>query len=259
MAREAVYLSCEGPVAQLVLNQPARRNALTEAMWRAVPTLLDEAAQNNAIKVLIVRGAGGTFAAGADISEFETVYATADRATGYSQAIARALDGLAAFPKPTLALVEGACIGGGCAIALACDLRFAAKGSKFGITPAKLGLLYPLNDTKRLIDAVGVAAAKDLLFAARHVEAEDALGMGLIDRLLDADALDDAAQTFIAQLVANSASSNRLMKQIIARIQAGQSSEDEQSRQMFLEAFQSEDFQEGYRAFLEKRKPDFSG
>lgn len=257
MEREAVYLDIEGPVAHLVLNQPARRNALTEAMWRAIPARLDEAGADPSIKLLIVRGAGGTFAAGADISEFESVYATAERATRYSHAIAQALDGLAAFPKPSLARIEGACVGGGCAIALACDLRFAALGSKFAITPSRLGLIYPLNDTKRLIDAVGLPKARDLLFTARHIAAEDALSIGLIDRLLAPEVLQEAVETFTAQLVANSGQSNILMKQILARIQAGQSQDDAQSRQLFLEAFQSADFQEGYRAFLEKRKPDF--
>lgn len=258
MAREAVFLQRDGVSAHLVLNAPEKRNALTEAMWRAIPVLLAEAEADHDVRLLVVRGEGGAFAAGADISEFETVYATPERAAEYSRAIAAALDGLAAFAKPTLAAIDGPCVGGGCAIALACDLRFAALGSRFAITPAKLGLVYPHNDTRRLIEAVGVSTAKDMLFTARTLNDEEALGVGLIDRLMEAGDLEQAVAEFSAQIARTSAASTRTAKQIIARIQAGQPEDDALSRQLFLEAFQSDDFSEGYRAFLEKRAPDFS-
>ncbi len=259
MSTDAVYLTKDGAAAHLVLNKPDRKNALSEAMWRAIPGCLAEAEADSNVRLLIVRGAGGAFAAGADISEFEEVYSTPERAAEYSRAIAAALDGLAAFPRPTLAAIDGACVGGGCGIALACDLRFAAEGSKFGITPGKLGLVYPLNDTRRLIDAVGASAAKDILFTGRILTAEDALALGLIDRLTDPGALMEAAGAFCDQVAAASAVSARITKQIIARIQAGQSEDDAETRKLFLDAFQGEDFHEGYRAFLTKRKPDFKG
>lgn len=259
MSGEAVYLTTKGAAAHLVLNNPARRNALSEAMWRAIPGLLAQAEADPAVRLLVVRGEGGAFAAGADISEFEDVYSTPERAADYSRAIAAALDGLAAFPRPTLAAIEGACIGGGCGIALACDLRFAAHGSKFGITPGKLGLVYTLNDTRRLIDAVGVSAAKDILFTGRLLDADEALARGLIDRLRPAEALMGEVEAFRDQIAATSAVSARITKQIVARIQAGQAEDDAETRKLFLDAFQGEDFQEGYRAFLAKRKPDFKG
>ena len=259
MTDEAVYLTRKGAAAHLVLNKPAKRNALSEAMWRAIPRLLDEAEADPAVRLLVVRGEGGAFAAGADISEFEEVYATTERAADYSRAIAAALDGLAAFPRPTLAAIEGACVGGGCGLALACDLRFAATGSKFGITPGKLGLVYTVNDTKRLIDAVGVSAAKDILFTGRILPDEEALSMGLIDRLVAPDALDEAVTDFGDQIAKTSAVSARITKQIIARIQAGQAQDNAETRKLFLDAFQGADFHEGYRAFLDKRAPDFKG
>jgi len=151
MSRDPVYLEREGCTAHLVLNRPEKRNALNGVMWAAIPGLLAEAAADDGVRVLVLRGAGGAFAAGADISEFEQVYATPDSAAAYSRSIAEALDALAAFAKPTLAMIDGACVGGGCGLALACDLRFAAQGSKFGITPGKLGLAYTLNDTRRPI------------------------------------------------------------------------------------------------------------
>lgn len=259
MTDEAVYLTRKGAAAHLVLNKPAKRNALSEAMWRAIPRLLDEAEADPAVRLLVVRGEGGAFAAGADISEFEEVYSTPERAADYSRAIAAALDGLAAFPRPTIAAIEGACVGGGCGLALACDLRFAAAGSKFGITPGKLGLVYTVNDTKRLIDAVGVSGAKDILFTGRILPGEEALSMGLIDRLVAPDALEEAVTDFGDQIAKTSAVSARITKQIIARIQAGQAQDNAETRKLFLDAFQGADFQEGYRAFLDKRAPDFKG
>ncbi|MEO1038461.1 MAG: enoyl-CoA hydratase-related protein [Pseudomonadota bacterium] len=257
MSQDAVYLTREGASAHLVLNRPEKRNALNEAMWAAIPGLLAQAETDPSVRLLIVRGAGGAFAAGADISEFEDVYATAERAAAYSRTIAAALDGLAGFAKPTLAVIEGACVGGGCGLALACDLRFAAQGSKFGITPGKLGLVYTLNDTRRLVDAVGLSAAKDILFTGRLLDGEEALDTGLINRLLPREALLDEAQDYATLVAQASAHSARVTKQIMARIIAGQSQDDDETRQLFLDAFQSADFQEGYRAFLEKRKPDF--
>ena len=259
MSQDAVYLTRTGPAAHLVLNKPAKKNALSEAMWRAIPRLLSEAESDPGVRLLVVRGEGGAFAAGADISEFEEVYSTPERAAEYSRAIAAALDGLAAFPRPTLAAIEGACVGGGCGIALACDLRFAAQGSKFGITPGKLGLVYTLNDTKRLIDAVGASAAKDILFTGRILTADEARDLGLADRLIPEYALMDEVAAFAEQVSATSAASARITKQIIARIQAGQAEDDAETRKLFLDAFQGADFQEGYRAFLAKRKPDFKG
>ncbi len=259
MTDEAVYLTRKGAAAHLVLNKPAKRNALSEAMWRAIPRLLSQAEADPAVRLLVVRGEGGAFAAGADISEFEEVYSTPERAADYSRAIAAALDGLAAFARPTLAAIEGACVGGGCGLALACDLRFAATGSKFGITPGKLGLVYTVNDTKRLIDAVGVSAAKDILFTGRILPDEEALSMGLIDRLVAPDALDEAVTDFGDQIAKTSAVSARITKQIIARIQAGLAQDNAETRKLFLDAFQGADFQEGYRAFLAKRAPDFKG
>lgn len=259
MTDAPIYLTVQDGRAELVLNRPDKRNALSAAMWRAIPELLDKAALDDQVKLVVVRGAGGAFAAGADISEFEAVYATRDSAAAYTASIARALDTLAQFPKPTLARIEGACVGGGCGIALACDLRFAATGSRFGITPAKLGLAYTLNDTKRLIDAVGVANAKDILYSGRLIDADEAMAMGLVNRLVAPGELDNLVKTYAAGLAEASTQSARTTKKIINLIRAGVSEDTDETRKLFLDAFQSEDFREGYQAFLEKRKPDFSG
>lgn len=254
---DPVYLSRHDASAHLVLNRPDKRNALNEAMWRTIPELLAEAEADPAIKVLVVHGKGGAFAAGADISEFEEVYATPERAEAYSKAISLALDTLAAFPKPTLASIEGACVGGGCAIALACDIRFAAQGAKFGITPAKLGLVYPFNDMRRLVQTVGASAAKDLLFTGRLIDAESAMQIGLINRLHPAGVLTHAVEEEVAQLARASSHTAAITKEMIARIEAGQTEECDHTRQLFLNAFSGAHFAEGYRAFIEKRAPQF--
>lgn len=257
MHDEPVYLTRHGAIASLVLNRPAKHNALTETMWREISELLAEAEADSDIQVLIVRGKGGAFAAGADISEFEDVYATPERSEAYSRAIGAALDGLAKFPKPTIASIEGACVGGGCALALACDLRFAAQGARFGVTPARLGLVYPFNDMRRLVSAVGSAAAKDLLFTARLIDAETALQIGLINRLTPPGVLAETVKDYVSHITHASSHTARITKQMIALIEAGQDEDDAQTRQLFLNAFSGEHFQEGYQAFLEKRRPDF--
>jgi len=254
---DPIYLSRHGSSAHLVLNRPEKRNALNEAMWRTLPELLAEAEADPDIRVLVVHGKGGAFAAGADITEFESVYATPERAEAYSQAINAALDGLAAFSKPTLASIEGACVGGGCAIALACDLRFAAHGAKFGVTPAKLGLVYPFNDLARLVQTVGPSTAKDLIYTGRLVDAESAYHMGLVNRLFPAGVLAHAVEEEAALIAASSSHTAKIAKQMIARIEAGQDQECPQTRQMFMDAFAGPHFHEGYQAFIEKRRPDF--
>ncbi|OLF81630.1 enoyl-CoA hydratase [Maricaulis sp. W15] len=259
MTDAPIHLDRHDHHAELVLNRPQRRNALNAAMWTALPDLLDEAAGDDTIKALVVRGAGGSFTAGADISEFDTVYATAEAAQTYTNAIARGLDALAHFPKPTLAVIRGACIGGGCGLALSCDLRFTASDGRFGITPAKLGLAYTLNDTKRLIDAVGVSTAKDLLYSARLIDATEALAMGLVNRCFEPDELDAEVGAYLEMMLSRSTGSARAIKRVIHLIRQGVDGDTDETRQLFLDAFQSDDFREGYNAFLGKRTPDFTG
>lgn len=251
----ALTLSLTGPVAELLINRPDKRNALREDMWAALPGLL--AGIEDECRVLIVRGAGSVFSAGADISEFAHIYATPDRGAINSAHISAGLDALADFPHPTIASVRGSCVGGGCALALACDVRFADDTARFAITPAKMGLLYPFNDTKRLVDAVGPARAKDMLFSARIVSADEALDIGLADRVIGAADLDVEIARYVSGLLDMSPRSLQFTKQMIAAVLDGQDRDNDTTRTLFQDAFNSEDFKEGYRAFLEKRKPDF--
>ena len=249
-------ITLTGPVAELLINRPDKRNALREDMWAALPDLLADVADK--CRVLIVRGAGKTFSAGADISEFAEIYATPERGSENSAHISTGLNALAEFPHPTLAAVRGSCVGGGCALALACDFRFADETAKFAITPAKMGLLFPFNDTKRLIDTVWPARAKDMLFSARVLAGREALEAGLADRVVGASELDSEITGYVNRLLEMSPRSLQYTKQMIATVLDGQDRDNETTRTMFQDAFNCDDFQEGYRAFLEKRKPDFS-
>ena len=159
-----IALHRNGALATITLNQPAKRNAVSAAMWQALPSLVAEVEQDRELCVLIVRGASGAFCAGADISEFPDVYATPESTACYNNDVREAQMTLAALSKPTIAAIDGVCVGGGCGIALCCDIRIAARGSRFGITPSRLGIAYSFADTKRLVDTVGPAHAKHILF-----------------------------------------------------------------------------------------------
>lgn len=242
--------------AVLTLDQPARKNAMSQAMWRALPEAL-AAVERSSAKVLVLTGAGGVFSAGADISEFERVWANAESANAYAELITRAVNALCDFSRPTLAAVRGPCVGGGMALALACDLRLADSAARFGITPAKLGLVYSLEDTKRLVDIVGPANAKDILFTGRIIDANEAHAMGLVNAIAPPATFDATLQSKVDEIAAASQWSTRGIKAIIGLILAGQSRDDDRTRAAFLEATQAADFQEGRTAFLEKRKPNF--
>src|SRR3984957_13939103 len=198
MNDDPVRLEIGPPLARLMLNRPGRLNALNLAIWDAIPALLERAAVDPEVKVLMVSGADArAFAAGADIAEFEAIMA-AGAADNYFCRMCRATRALAAFPKPTIAVIQGPCFGGACSVALCCDFRFADDTAKFGVTPARLGITYPSEDAKRLVDAVGVGTARDLLMTGRFVNPDEALAIGLIDRLWPADRLWDGVHGYAA-------------------------------------------------------------
>lgn len=245
-------LETQGRIAHLLIDRAAKRNAITQAMWEQFPALIGKAMADDAVRVLILRAAEpGAFSAGADIAEFSTGVADpAWRATNQA-AIAAAQIAVARAPKPVIAQIEGDCVGGGCGLAIACDLRVAGADARFGITPAKLGLVYSLHDTKLLVDLVGPAQAKRILFTAGLIEAAEAHRIGLVD-ILDGD-----AQTLAETVAANSPHSVRESKAMVRRILDGQAHDDAATSALFAEAFTLPDFGEGVRAFLDKRKAEF--
>jgi len=258
MTDEPIRLEITAPVARLILNRPERLNALNLAIWDRVPALLEKAAVDPEVKVLMVSGADArAFAAGADIAEFEAIMA-AGTADDYFGRMCKATRALAAFPKPTIAVIQGPCFGGACSVALCCDFRFADDTAKFGITPARLGIVYPLEDAKRLIEAVGVGPARDLLMTGRFLNHEEALTLGLIDKLWPAARLWDEAHAYAATLSGLSQFSIRATKEIFSEILGGAAEETALSRRLFVDAFSGEDLPEGARAFIEKRRPRFT-
>jgi enoyl-CoA hydratase/carnithine racemase len=258
MSDTDIMLNIDGAVATITLNRPDKKNALTQAMWTALPTLIQEVTDNAQVHVVVLTGAGGAFAAGADISEFPKVYESSESATRATEIIMQAMNAVAECPKPVIAKIEGACIGGGCGLALTCDIRMASSNSKFGITPGKLGLAYMLTDTRRLVDAVGLSKAKDILYTGRILGAEEAYRIGLVDYLLPEDELEQFVADYTNRLAQNSSFSLRTTKDFMLRIVSGQMNDDVETQARCVSGFEAPDFQEGYKAFLEKRKPDFS-
>lgn len=255
----SIRLDISPPLAEIVLNKPERRNALSVDMWAAIPELVAKANANPDVKLILIHGGdAGAFAAGADISEFETIYATTESARASGQRIADALDAIENSDKPVIAAIEGACVGGGVSVAMAADLRVAGSGAKFGVTPGKLGLVYPAGDTRRLIAAVGPGATKDILFTGRIFTSEEAKALGLIDRLVEAGTALEAARAWAHDIAAISQWSVRATKRMIRGLQNGWSDDTEEAEKLFLNGFSNEDFQEGYRAFLEKRPAKFT-
>ncbi|WP_370093803.1 enoyl-CoA hydratase/isomerase family protein [Streptacidiphilus sp. MAP12-20] len=247
----------EDGIAVLTLDRPEKRNALTRAQWAALPQLLDRLAREPGVRVLLLTGSGGAFSAGADIGELAGVYASPEAADEYHAINVAAETALADFPHPTLAVVDGPCVGGGCQLAVACDLRFASRGARFGITPARLGIVYPAVPTARLARLLGPARTKYLLYSAELVTADQALVFGLVDEVAeDAAALDARALAFAHVLAGRSAQTQGAVKAVVdATVTGG----DPQAAVAAWERASrtSPDVPEGLAAFLERRAPRF--
>lgn len=236
-------------VGTIRINRPEKRNAMSTEMWLALPGLLAGLATDDRVGTVVLTGAGGTFCAGADIADVGRI--------GGERMTSDAEEALVTFPKPTIAMIEGYCVGGGCQLAAACDLRFAAADARFGITPAKLGIVYPVPATRRLMGLVGPAAAKYLLFSAELVDAAHALRIGLVDEVLPADALAARVGEFCRTVASRSQLSVRAIKDIVNAIAAGRLT-DEQADRWRREAAEGPDAREGVAAFLEGRPANFT-
>jgi enoyl-CoA hydratase/carnithine racemase len=250
--------SLAGATGWLKIDRAGKRNALSRAMWSALPATVDTLARDERVRVIVFAGVGPHFSAGADIAEFETVYADRDAARNFAATLTAAMDAVAACSKPSIAMVRGHCIGSAVGLALCCDLRFASADARFAVTPGRLGLAYSFEDTRRLVEAVGRSNAKDLLMTARTIDAQEALHIGLIDRVLDDELLEDRTVLYAAQVAAASTTSVRVARRFVDLAAAGQRHEDEATRKAYLDAVEGPDFEEGRQAFLERREPRFS-
>jgi enoyl-CoA hydratase/carnithine racemase len=248
----SLRLEISGRVARLLIDRAAKRNAFDQAMWLQLPLLLERALVDDAVRLIVLQSAEpGVFCAGADISELAANAENAEWRAANQAAINAAQYALTRAAKPLIAMIDGDCIGGGCGLALACDLRVATPRARFGITPAKLGLVYPLHDTKLLVDLVGPAKAKEILFTGALLDAEEAHRIGLINRIAD------SAGDLIETMLGTSGHSQRESKRMIRRILDGQAEDDADSLARFADAFTQPDFREGVSAFLAKRKANF--
>lgn len=252
-----VLYAATGACGEIVMSNPTRRNAVSAHMWRALGEAVERAEADPEVACVILRGHGDHFAAGADISEFEAVYRSADSALAYTQTMLASLARLERCAKPTAAMIRGSCVGGGVSIALACDLRFADATARFAVTPGKLGLVYSLADTRRLIARVGASRALDLLLTARTIDAGEAAAIGLCDHLVAPEALTPAIEAFAGAIHATSPWSARATKAMVAMALAGREDDCDDAVRLLVEGFTGEDFREGYKAFLDKRAPTF--
>lgn len=259
---EAILLTKDRGIATITINRPAQRNAVTYEMWKQLSTLMATLATNPDVRVVILRGAGTqAFSAGADIAEFEETRRNSELAIKYHAAVEEAFRAVADLPKPTIAMVAGFCVGGGLELAISTDLRIAADNSRFGMPTAKLGIVMPHWEMSRLVRLVGAGRAMDMVLTARLVEADEALRIGLVSRLVPLAEIERVTDEVAAEIAAYAPLSHRWHKQIVETVLrvpdlGGLTAEE---TKLPFACFDTEDFQEGRRAFLDKRKPEFRG
>ena len=258
---ERVQVWTEASTLHIRFNNPARHNALSVDMWEAIPALLAQAELNDAIRLIVFSGAGDkSFVSGADISQFEDMRAAREAVKHYEAMAENALMSIYRCVKPTLACIQGFCIGGGVNVAISCDIRIASDDSVFSIPAARLGLGYRYSALKNLVDLIGVGAAKDLFFTARKISAQEAVSLGLISRVCQRAELDVLLSEYTSAMAANAPITVQAGKAIIAEIlKPSPDLDTDLCQQLIRDCFDSEDYAEGRRAFMEKRKPVFKG
>ena len=255
---EDLVIERPGAIATLVLNRPKSHNAISIGMYTELPELVSALDDDPSVKVVIVRGAGEkSFASGADISEFEEQRANAKSARNYNERVADAEHAIEALSKPTIAMIHGYCIGGGAGLALACDMRFADTNARFAITPGKLGLVYSLESTKRVVDLAGPSRANWILTSGLQIPAERALSLGLFDELTAPEELEKYTYDFAETVASRAQFSVRSGKAMVRRVVNGQVADDAETIDIRNSSFDTDDYAEGVRAFLDKRAPQF--
>jgi enoyl-CoA hydratase/carnithine racemase len=251
----------DGAVGWMLFNNPARHNAVSVDMWTAVPEILDAFAADPAIRVVVLAGVGGkAFISGADISEFGEKRSSREAVEAYNAVADAANLAIIGSKMPTIAMIQGYCIGGGLGVALCCDLRIASDSSRFGVPAAKLGLGYAYPGIKRLVDVVGPSFAKEIFYTARQFDATEALQMGLINRVRPAAELDKYVADYAAVIGGNAPMTIAAVKLCVGEATKDSDKRDLAACQAAVDAcFASQDYIEGRTAFMEKRKPKFQG
>ena len=251
----------DGRVGYVIFNNPERHNAVSLDMWAATSGILEDFAKDDDVRVVVLTGAGGkAFVSGADISKFESERATLDATRHYNVTVEKAYAGVQDFPKPTIAMIRGYCIGGGVGLAVCCDLRICSDNSRFAVPAAKLGLGYSYAGLRRLVDVIGPAFTREIFFTARQFDAEEARLMGLVNRVVPQAELETYVKDYAEAIAVNAPLTVKAVKYIVGEVMKDESKRDvARCAEMVEHCFTSSDFIEGRRAFMEKRKPAFTG
>jgi enoyl-CoA hydratase len=257
---ERMIARIEGAVGWMVFNNPARRNAVSLDMWEAVPLIMDRFEADPAVRVIVLRGEGDkAFVAGADISQFEQQRSSRETVAHYDAKSKEAGLRIARTEKPTIAMIRGFCIGGGVGLAGGCDLRIAAEDAKFGVPAAKLGLGYGVDGVKRLMDLVGPANVREIFYTARQFTAAEMQVMGFVNRVVAVEELEPYVRSYCDTIAGNAPLTLKALKRSVAELLRGPEADRALCEQLVRDCFDSEDYVEGRRAFMEKRKPVFRG
>jgi len=251
----------DGAIGRIIFNNPARHNAVSLDMWQAVAQIMDDLNNDDAIRVIVLSGAGGrAFVSGADISEFKEKRADEEAAAAYAKISESARVKLQETLKPTIAMIRGYCIGGGMGLATCCDIRIATEGSKFAVPAAKLGLGYAYPGLKRLVDVVGPSFAMEIFYTARQFTAAEALAMGLVNRVVPDGELESFVKSYADMIAGNAPLTIKAVKAVVSEMMKDEKTRDLKRAQAAVDAcFKSRDYEEGRKAFMEKRKPVFTG
>jgi enoyl-CoA hydratase/carnithine racemase len=258
---EKVKAWTDGPILHIRFNNPAKHNALSVDMWEAVPKLLGLAERDDNIRVVVFSGEGGkSFVSGADISQFEDMRAQKEAVKKYELIAEQALEGIYEFSKPTIACIAGYCVGGGVNVAISCDLRVASTDSTFFVPATRLGLGYRVSAMRNLTNLVGPGYAKDIFFTGRKLDSDEALRIGLVNRIAPRDGLDALLKEYTEAISTGAPLTIKAGKRIIREVLRRDRDIDmDLCKQLITDCFESDDYAEGRRAFMEKRKPAFKG
>lgn len=261
MTTEKMLSRVKDGVGYITFNNPEKHNAVSIEMWDALEQILDGFRSSKDIRVIVLNGAGGkAFVSGADISKFDKERSSKEAVLSYNKRTQKVYENLETFPKPTIAMIDGYCIGGGLNLAVCCDIRICSEKSKFAMPAAKLSLGYPFSSIKRLFDVMGPGMAKHFMFTAEKISASEALACGLVQKLVSEESIDSYVKDYALNIANNAPLTIKAMKQIGVEISKNSDERDLLLCEKLASAcFDSEDYKEGRKAFMEKRKPNFQG